>query len=453
MSQTAIQTSPDPKPQPDIDVSVARRKQPQTVWEWVKYVLRPIASLRLTVVLFALSIFLVFCGTLAQVEMGLWTTMDTYFRSAFVLIPFQLFVQFGKVFFHFPREWQVAGSFPFPGGWLLGGLLLANLLAAHLVRFKCTWRRSGILLIHAGLIIMMLSELVTGLFAVESRMTIAEGETVNFIDVQRQLELALTDPSNPKFDDVVVVPAWILKKGGRISTDDLPVDIEVVEYMDNSSLDPLEGGANPEGPTFRSAVGSRFKLTRHSEESGAASEKSDFPSVRVRFLEKGTGKPLETEQSDREGVSTLSLWFYWNATSRIPFYQFAPQHVKTGGKTWTVELRPRRVYQPFRLHLIKFTHKKYIGTNTPKDFSSLVQVTDPSRHEDRQVKISMNEPLRYAGETFYQAGFFPNEKGTILQVVNNPGWLMPYISCVIVALGMIFHFGLHLVEFLQRRVA
>ena len=50
----------------------------------------------------------------------------------------------------------------------------------------------------------------------------------------------------------------------------------------------------------------------------------------------------------------------------------------------------------------------------------------------------MNHPLLYAGETFYQQSFLPGDTGTILQVVRNPGWLLPYISCVMVALGMWF---------------
>jgi hypothetical protein len=63
----------------------------------------------------------------------------------------------------------------------------------------------------------------------------------------------------------------------------------------------------------------------------------------------------------------------------------------------------------------------------------------------------MNHPLRHAGETFYQSGFLPKDQGTILQVVRNPGWLMPYISCILVASGMLVHFGLHLIGFLRRR--
>jgi hypothetical protein len=95
----------------------------------------------------------------------------------------------------------------------------------------------------------------------------------------------------------------------------------------------------------------------------------------------------------------------------------------------------------------------FLGTETPKNFASTVQLIDSDRKEDRKTTISMNAPLRYVGETFYQSGWFPGDGGTVLQVVNNPGWLMPYVSCVMVALGMIIHFGLNLLKFLQRRMA
>ena len=64
----------------------------------------------------------------------------------------------------------------------------------------------------------------------------------------------------------------------------------------------------------------------------------------------------------------------------------------------------------------------------------------------------MNEPLRHRGETFYQASWNEKtEKGTVLQVVRNPGWLMPYFSCAIVSIGMLVHFGIGLISFLERR--
>ena len=44
-----------------------------------------------------------------------------------------------------------------------------------------------------------------------------------------------------------------------------------------------------------------------------------------------------------------------------------------------------------------------------------------------------NHPLRYQGMSFYQSGFDNNDTTTILQVVQNPSWLIPYISCALIA--------------------
>jgi hypothetical protein len=67
----------------------------------------------------------------------------------------------------------------------------------------------------------------------------------------------------------------------------------------------------------------------------------------------------------------------------------------------------------------------------------------------------MNNPLRYAGETYYQADWdHEDEKGTILQVVHNPSWLTPYFSCVLVGAGLLVQFLSHLFGFAtKRRVA
>jgi len=65
----------------------------------------------------------------------------------------------------------------------------------------------------------------------------------------------------------------------------------------------------------------------------------------------------------------------------------------------------------------------------------------------------MNNPLRHAGETFYQASFSPDERGTVLQVVRNPGWLLPYISCTMVTIGMLVHFGVRFAGSVRRKVA
>ena len=101
----------DPAPPPSDPFAIARK------------VLKALASLQLTVVLFAFAIGLVFLGTVAQMDHGIWTVVDKYFWSWVVMVPFDLFHKFGTVFFaeQYPKDtapWT--GAFPFPAGKLLG---------------------------------------------------------------------------------------------------------------------------------------------------------------------------------------------------------------------------------------------------------------------------------------------------------------------------------------------
>ena len=49
-------------------------------WKMVVMVLKPLASLKITVVLFLMAIFIVFAGTLAQTEKDIWEVVHQYFR-------------------------------------------------------------------------------------------------------------------------------------------------------------------------------------------------------------------------------------------------------------------------------------------------------------------------------------------------------------------------------------
>jgi hypothetical protein len=129
-----------------------------------------------------------------------------------------------------------------------------------------------------------------------------------------------------------------------------------------------------------------------------------------------------------------------------------PQAFSFDNHAYELLLRQERYYLPFSLHLIEFRHDKYPGTDIPKNFSSRVRLQNLENREDREVRIFMNNPLRYAGETFYQASFDPDDHGSVLQVVHNPSWLTPYLSCVLVAIGLTIQFLSHLIPFLKRRL-
>jgi hypothetical protein len=136
----------------------------------------------------------------------------------------------------------------------------------------------------------------------------------------------------------------------------------------------------------------------------------------------------------------------------------APQAVEVGGKKYTFSLRPVRIYKPFSVTLLKTTHELYPGSDVPKNYQSRVRVENPTTNENREVDIFMNNPLRYAGLTFYQYQMDRDElaanRGTsTLQVVRNPSWLAPYLGCIVVGFGMIYQFLFHLVDFIRKRTA
>jgi ABC-type transport system involved in cytochrome c biogenesis permease subunit len=440
MDETAIQTGvtqPDTAATaitatPPAEVPLPSLKVERRPPSLIVKALSVVASLRLTVIGLVLGLLVIFFGTLALMDEGLYSALHNYFRCFIAWVPFQLFVRFGHIFLNVDQKFSVPGGFYFPGGWLIGAVLLVNVLAAHAVRFKLSMNRAGILILHAGLIVMMLGELVTGVFATENRMMIWTGGSSNYLESHNKMELAVIDKSDPKTDDVVAIPQRFLKDGQTIHNDALPFDIEVVKYMVNSTppaaVRPGQANLATAGDGLTQAVQQAAPV------SGTNSEEEERPSAYIALKEKSTGKAL--------GTYLVSVYF------SHPLLPQQPQQVTVGGKTYDLFLRNERNYKPFTFHLKEFHHDLYEGTNTPKNYSSLVRLVDPANKEDREVNIYMNNPLRYEGETFYQSGVLPDDKGTILQVVRNPGWEMPYISCLLVTVGMLWHFGIKLSSFL-----
>ena len=128
-----------------------------------------------------------------------------------------------------------------------------------------------------------------------------------------------------------------------------------------------------------------------------------------------------------------------------------PQSFTVNGHTYQLALRAVRYYKPYAITLREFKHDVYAGTDIPSNFSSKIHLRDPSRGEDRDILIYMNNPLRYRGESFYQASFEQGDKVSVLQVVRNPASIMPYVACSLVALGLVVQFMMHLLGFAKKQ--
>jgi ABC-type transport system involved in cytochrome c biogenesis permease subunit len=527
-------------------------------------ILAPLASLRLTVALLGLSIFLVLAGTLAQVDYDILHVLHNYFRAWIAWIELRIF---------FPRAWGISSSavFPFPGGKLLGVALATNLVAAHALRFKvaahgrrlwlgwltiavgaaityavivsgndiavesemsasfanglwhalraavgasaltltyvlaltratakksAAWwlwwfgavtaaivagvaiylftnpaarlnasglrilwqlakatgasvilgagcwavfsKRAGIVLLHSGIGLMMFTELYTAQNVVEARMTIDEGETAHYADDIRLSELALVTSGDSETDRTVVIPESMLLRAAKskevISDDRLPVDVRVVEFLPNASWRRLQPG---EQGVATAGLGQLDVLEPIASGTGVEVEQTvDLPGAYVELLSKEDGKSLGT--------------YLTRLTTRRGLADGDP--IEVDGKVYNLALRFKRVPKPYAVTLLDFEFKRYIGTMKPKDFRSNVRFQDPSHDVDRTVSIWMNNPLRYGGDTLYQASYDETtERTTVLQVMTNAGWMVPYVACMIVAAGMLIHFTQAIVRFVFRR--
>ena len=390
-------------------------------------------SLRLTVVCLALALVLVFVGTLAQVQIGLYAAQSEYFRSFFV--------------YWTPKgtHWKI----PFlPGGWLLGLVLLVNLLAAHIKRFHLSRKKIGLNLIHGGLILLLGGQFLTEVFQVEGQMRLEPGDVKNYSESGRKNELAVIDTTDPDKDRVVAIPESLVAQGGEIRTPELPFTLRVEKYYPNSfPAGPMSG----ESEKIKAADGIGRRLLFSPTNIARSMDEVDLPAALVQVVsDKG---PI--------GEWVVSTWYTrYPAFARLqadiggimPDVKVtSPQTFTFNGRTYEIALRPVRYYNPYSVKLLAFNHDLYLGTDVPKNFSSKIHLTDPTTGDDRDILIYMNNPLRYHGETFYQASFEPGDKVSILQVVRNPVSLAPYIACSLVALGLVTQFLMHLFAFARRR--
>lgn len=413
-------------------------------------------SLRLTVVLLALGIVLVFVGTVAQADEGLYVAQERYFKHWFV---------WGITMFGYKIP------LPLPGGYLIGTVLLVNLTAAFIKRFQWTKKKLGVHLTHIGIILLLVGQLATDIFSRETQLRFEEGQGKWWTESGSDYELAFITEAGSDNERVVAFPQSHLAAGGQLSHPELPFTIRVSQYWRNSDLNfraPMQENA---APLTTNGVANSYNF-REIPVTYKMDEKN-VPTAVIEPVSKGTslGTWVASGWSgDDVMASAVKRSFERQMGHRLGESMAeklrVEQSVVVDGRTWRFVMRPARTYLPFTVTLLKATHQVYPGTRTasmpegiPKDFRSRVRIQNPGRSEDREVEIYMNNPLRYAGLTFFQYQMAGEEMAaqtgeapsSTLQVVRNPGWITPYAGCVIVASGMIVQFMIHLVGFVSRR--
>lgn len=349
---------------------------------------------RLTVYCLAFLFVLTFWGTVYQVDHGLYAAQERFYNSWLIMI---------------------GGFVPFPGTQLVLAVMTLNLtvyLIAGFGRFSM-----GILLTHAGLLMMLFGGAITHYFAEESQLTLAEGEISNVSASYHDWELAVWRQDGP-MREVLAVDADQFETGYTVQFAASGLAVRVENYHPNArafqATEPMaDAPLNAQGITSLRVA----PLAKDPVE--------NLPGG-VFSVQTGEGDPLRV------------LLFGEDAAAL--------------GSGWTLALRHRRTPLPFVVTLVDFVRELHPGTAMAKAFSSKVEIQ--SEDFKRELTISMNKPLRDRGYTLFQASYSeqPGQpQRSTFAVTRNYGRLIPYVSTGVVVLGMIWHFVAILVRRVRRK--
>lgn len=298
-------------------------------------------------------------------------------------------------------------------------------------------RKGGIVLVHLGIAMLMVNELYVTLTNVEQRMAIAEGETVSHAVDIRSSELIIADTSDRAAVQLTTLPASLWKDGQVLSDGRLPFRIRCLKFEPNTDVTPVASGPN----LADRGIGARFEIQPKRVTAGTDSEQvADMAGAYLQLEDKTTGADLGT-------------WL----VSQILYEEGLFDEVEIGDRKYLIGLRFRHYYKPYEIKLLDAIRENYIGTSTPKNYESKFLMTDKSRGiADLEKRVYMNNPMRYGDETFYQADMrrSPGDKEyTVLQIVKNRGWMIPYVACMFVVVGLLAQFGSVLLGYLDKRSA
>ena len=367
-----------------------------------------LASYKLSCFLFLLLLLLTYLGTMNQVEHGLYQSQQKYFESFFLV-----HWAFGAV------------PVPLPGGYLVMILVFVNLFWGAVVRARRGWSKVGILIAHAGILLLLGGSFVSYAYSESGHMVLYENETSDEFEASYEWEIGVGEAATSG-----TVTEYIIRQAdfqGLTGTrsrlfkfSERPFDLKIGGFLPNAA--PGGNAGAPGGPLVAAP------LSREQDENLAGAT--------VTLLEKQGGAVHETQ-----------VWAGYGA----------PITVDAAGKRWNLALRKHRWKLPFSIRLDRFNRELHPRTNMAREFSSFV--TKIEGGAGQQIRITMNEPLRHGGYTFYQSSWGPQNGRpgdrlySVFAVVRNPADQIPLYACVVTTVGLVLHFLQRLLAYLRNEKA
>ncbi len=333
---------------------------------------------------------LLIIGTLFQKQIGVYQAENLFFSSYWIL---------------------VMGVFPIPGTkTILAFILISLLFRLGLERWKI--QKIGSLLLHSGVVLLLFGGFISSFLKQEGAMVIKKGESVDYMQDYHSYELVIIDPSNQDgIETIISFDQSQLKKNRVLHTDYFPFQIKIEQFFKNVSL---------------------VKNTRINQQA--------YGVRRLYHLKK---EPLEKiNEENRAGLLfSVSRQDKLNLSDYLIIENLEfPQYIHAQNKRYQIILRHKRTYLPFSIKLLEFRYMNHPGTRLAKHYQSDLLIEDQNTSLWK-TSIKMNQPVRYKGYTLYQSSFeeTQTQTTTILAIVYNKVRLFPYISGLIMMVGILWH--------------
>lgn len=327
--------------------------------------------------LMPLLMLILVVGTISQKWIGLHASLDLFFFSWVI--------------------WLY--SFPLPGGMIVMSAITLNLTCKFLLKSRWSKDRCGTNLIHLGILILMIGGLATLIFKTDSVMVLPPNQDIQHVQdyVETDLVILKNDRAFYRRSFDTVTPRKI---------EELPFSLAITDVCQSCAI----------------------VLRPEEEKEGWVGA---FQSMKLV----PTGRALNPEETI-QGLSFIVDGTDSQDGKYITFESFPkPPQFISGEDTYTVLVQRHKTELPFSISLTQFDKEMYTGTYRAKNYTSHIQVHDGDI--DFPAIITMNEPLRYQGYTFFQSSFIGNDV-SVLAVVKNEAYIFPYIASLLITLGLLW---------------
>lgn len=392
--------------------------------------------------------------------------------------------------------------------WMILGLLAVNITAVMIDRWPWKKHHVSFVLAHIGILFLLAGSVVTYVSGIDGSMVFEIGGNNRFVQLQEDELIIYTSIDGKNYTTIYQEKIDFFNRNFKknpliISLKDGDVKIDNYVHFALGQQKIVES----QEPTMNSAVQFLIEGSRATQTAWLYKDKTklfdnfqlgpatvtlaspDYKRVDANELvfqikdnhlhyavySKDQAKPTAEGVWSRGDVITTGwmdfkvrvLNFFPQATEQITYL---PQQYPSGETVSALDLeykgkkyqvghnRPLKIFESDRVHVLSygsirhdigfeikvtdFKIGRYEGTRRAATYESTVEVVG----EGKPVIISMNEPMKRAGLTFYQSSFQEDQRGmpthSIFSVNKDPGRFLKYFGSLLIFLGifMLFYF-------------